>query len=135
MAKTSLIYKRQVFLRELAKGSLVTEAAKAAGIGRATVYEWKRANPDIELLGADGEIMRDEGGNPITMPFADAWDNAVDAGTDLIEDEAHRRAVEGVLTPVFHGGVKVGEVREYSDRLLELILKARRPRKYAEQKR
>ena len=43
------------------------------------------------------------------------------------EDEAYRRAVEGVRRPVFHGGVKVGEITEYSDRLLIQLLRRRRP--------
>jgi hypothetical protein len=49
-----------------------------------------------------------------------------------VEDEAHRRAVEGYNPrPVYHKGEKVGEIREYSDSLLALLLKSRRPEVYA----
>jgi hypothetical protein len=53
-------------------------------------------------------------------------------GVDRLEDEAHRRAVEGYNPrPVYHKGKKVGEIREYSDSLLALLLKSRRPEVYA----
>ena len=35
---------------------------------------------------------------------------------------ADRRAFDGVARPVFQGGVHVGDVREYSDRLAELLI-------------
>lgn len=44
--------------------------------------------------------------------FAAEWDEAVDEGTDVLEDVAFRRAVDG------------------SDRLLIFLLKARRPEKF-----
>ncbi len=49
---------------------------------------------------------------------------------DGIESEAHRRAVDGVDVPVFHGGVQVGAIRRYSDALLALLLKRWRPHVY-----
>jgi hypothetical protein len=64
--------------------------------------------------------------------FAAAWDEATSEGVDRVEDEAHRRAVEGYNPrPVYHKGEKVGEIREYSDSLLALLLKSRRPEVYA----
>jgi hypothetical protein len=42
-----------------------------------------------------------------------------------VAGEAVRRAKDGYIKPVFHQGVKVGEVREYSDVLLMFMLKAR----------
>jgi hypothetical protein len=45
-------------------------------------------------------------------------------------EDVHRvvdRAVEGVERPVFQRGQQVGTIREYSDRLLMFMLKARRP--------
>ena len=59
--------------------------------------------------------------------FADAWDDAYDAGNDRLEDEAHRRAVDGVERPVTYRGEVVGSVREYSDVLLMFLLRGRRP--------
>lgn len=50
----------------------------------------------------------------------------------MLEDEARRRAVDGVDEPVFQGGELVGHVRRYSDRLLEFLLRGRRPTVYRE---
>ena len=62
--------------------------------------------------------------------FAEAWDDPYQAGNDRLEDEAHRRAVDGVAKPVMYRGEVVGEVREYSDALLMFLLRGRRPDRY-----
>jgi hypothetical protein len=98
------------FLELLAGGGSVTKAAEAIGRHRRTVYDWKARHED----------------------FAQAWDEAVEAGTDLIEDEATRRAVHGVDRPEFFQGRLVGSVREYSDQLIMTLLKARRRWKYSD---
>jgi hypothetical protein len=101
-------YKQRV-LKALAKGKSPTWAAEEAGIGRSTAWLWRKNDPQ----------------------FAAAWDEAVAEGVDRLEDEAHRRAVEGYNPrPVYHKGRKVGEIREYSDSLLGLLLKSRRPEVY-----
>ena len=56
-------------------------------------------------------------------------------GISALEDEAHRRAFEGVPEPVFHQGVECGSVRKYSDTLAIFLLKAHRPEKYRENSR
>ena len=71
-----------VFLDSLAHGLSVTGAANAAGIGRRTPYGWRAA--DVE--------------------FGKAWDAAIEAGTDLLEDEGWRRAVKGTQEPVVSMG-------------------------------
>jgi hypothetical protein len=48
------------------------------------------------------------------------------------EDELYRRAVEGTLKPVFHKGIEVGHIRQYSDACLAMLLKAGNPDKYAD---
>jgi hypothetical protein len=101
---------KAVFLKALAGSGVVTTACRKAKIGRTTAYK-----------------VRDE-----DTDFAAAWDDALDQAADVMEEEAHRRAVEGVLKPVFQGGKKVGSVREYSDTLLIFQLKAARPEKYRE---
>jgi hypothetical protein len=58
----------------------------------------------------------------------------MEAGTDLIEEEARRRVVEGYDRPVFQGGKLVGVVRVYSDELAALLLRGRRPEVYRETK-
>lgn len=99
---------REAFLSALREGASVSAAAKKAGVGRSTVYEWRNADDD----------------------FARAWDDAYETGTDAIEDEAKRRAVEGTDKPIFYKGAQVATVKEYSDTLLMQQLNARRPEKY-----
>jgi hypothetical protein len=47
-----------------------------------------------------------------------------------MEDEAMRRAVDGWDEPVYQKGEQVGVVRKYSDSLLALLLRGRRPDVY-----
>ena len=98
------------FLAEMRKTGNVTHSAAAAGVERSTVYRERDADPD----------------------FAEQWGDAVEQAADNLEMEARRRAVEGVEKPIFYKGERCdgGEVREYSDRLLELLLKGNRPAKY-----
>ena len=62
---------------------------------------------------------------------------AIEQGYDLIEEEARRRAVDGVVEPIFYQGEQVMDaygnpsgVRKYSDRLLVELLKAYKPKKF-----
>ena len=95
-------------LEALARGMSPGYAANAAGVGRSTAYLWRQQDPQ----------------------FAQKWDEAVAEGIDCLEEEARRRAVEGVKRPVYRGGVFVGEITKYSDRLLIFLLKTRRPEVY-----
>ena len=98
------------FLKALAKSCNVTAACRAAGIGRRTAYDWRN----------DDEA------------FAAAWDEAVEEAADALEAEAWRRGHDGVDKPVFYQGEAVGTVREHSDKLLEILLKAHRPERFVE---
>ena len=69
------------------------------------------------------------------MKFAAAWDDAIEDGTDLLEDEVLRRAKDGVDEPRFYEGEVCGHVRKYSDTLAIFLLKARRPEKYSDKVR
>lgn len=102
--------KRDAFIDALTKRGNVSEACKASGVARRTVYEWRDADP----------------------VFAKMWEDAIDQAADTMEREAWRRAVEGTDKPVFHQGQEVGAIREYSDTLLIFLLKAARPEKYRE---
>ena len=62
--------------------------------------------------------------------FAAAFRAAEIEATEVMEQEAHRRGILGVDKPVFHQGVQVATVKEYSDVLLIFMLKARNPGKY-----
>jgi transposase-like protein len=102
--------KQEKFLEVLATGASVARAAAEIGAARSTVFGWKKDNPE----------------------FAERWDNAVETGTDLMEDEALRRALKGTERPVYQQGVLVGYITEFSDTLMIFQLKARRREKYSE---
>jgi hypothetical protein len=102
--------RRKRFLEALAAGSSITAAARAAGVDRRTPYKWRDSDP----------------------AFDEEWVSHLEAGTDALEDEARRRAVEGVKRPIYHAGKRVGVVVEHSDQLMMFLLKARRPEKYRE---
>lgn len=104
---------RETFLTTLTAACNVTAACKAAGIGRQTAYQWREDDP----------------------LFAEAWRDALEEAVDGLEKEAWRRAVEGVDRPIVYQGVVTGSYREYSDRMMEILLKAHRPEKYIERTR
>lgn len=111
--RTKLTVKaRGDFLSALRAGNTITFAARLVGMSRQGVYDARHTDAE----------------------FAAAWDQSVDEGVDVLEQEAKRRAVEGVIKPLVHQGrlVEGVEVREYSDRLLEMLLKAKRPGVYRE---
>lgn len=106
---------RDKFIAELRKRANVSDAAKAAAIGRTTAYRWRADEPE----------------------FAAQWDEAIETAIDAMEREAHRRAFVGVKKPIIgrvgkdEDGI-ITHVNEYSDGLATLLLKAHRPEKYRE---
>lgn len=137
---------------EMADCANVSETARRCGITPWLMYYWKRRSEDgypgysIDMGGLDDD------GNPLVAEFHEAWDAALEIGNDYLEKEAQRRAVDGYEEPVVHKGIQAfvrdaqtgaleldenGQpipltVRRYSDRLLEILLKARRPEKFRE---
>jgi hypothetical protein len=112
---------RQKFIEVLREIPNPSEAARRAGVSRGHAYRVK---------GTDEE-------------FAQAWLAALEEGVDKAEREAWRRGVEGVPRPVYGnmgeddkgrklGTGIVGITPEFSDRMLELLLKAHRPDKFRE---
>jgi hypothetical protein len=97
-------HNREHFLEQLRQHGNVTRAAQSIGRSRDTLYIYRDAHPEFKAL----------------------WESAVESFVDGLETEAARRAAVGVLRPVYQGGKKVGEVTEYSDRLLEFLLDRRR---------
>jgi len=104
--------RQERFLKALAEtGGMVSKALRAVGMSKSRLYELREEDPE----------------------FAKKWDEAKEAGLDLLEDEVIRRALHGTLRPVFQGGRQVGQIREYSDTLLIFFLKANRV-KYRERR-
>jgi len=101
---------REKFLEEFRERGIVRDACKAAGIGRRTAYDWYESDTE----------------------FARQWDQAEQEAADALEYEAYRRAVYGAEKPTVYQGHIVDSYREYSDRLLELMLRARRPERFSE---
>ena len=84
----------------------VTQSCRAAGIARSTHYEW----------------LQNEN-------YRAAFDCAREEAFSVLEDEAMRRAVNGVKEPVYHNGKVVGHILKYSDTVLITLL--RRKPEYA----
>lgn len=117
--------KISAFLAAIRKYPNITAAAKAAGISREAHY--RRLEDD--------EKYRVE------------FERAYSDGIAAIEDEAIRRAVRGVQRPVLYHGLPVMIPKdpddpeggstplmetEYSDSLITLLLKAKKPEEYKE---
>jgi hypothetical protein len=104
--------RRERFLQALADSGSVTAAIAVANTSRTRVYALRKADPS----------------------FASAWEEAEEIATDRLEEEARRRAVDGVPEPLVSAGKLVRDddgqpiaVRRYSDHLLLALLKAHRP--------
>ena len=100
--------KKEAFLTALGECGIITLAAKVAGIARSTHYAWLKEDPSYPAL------------------FIAATEQAA----DRLEEEARRRAVEGVKKDVYYQGKPCGVVTEYSDTLLIFLLKGAMPEKY-----
>jgi hypothetical protein len=105
---------QRAFLDALAETGSVTKAVAIAGTSRTRVYALRRTDP----------------------AFASAWDEAEEMATDLLFDEAKRRALEGIPVPLVSAGKVVrgddGQpitIRQYSDRLLLALMEMRRRRR------
>jgi hypothetical protein len=125
------------FLASLRSIPVVARACEAVEINRTTAYRAREADP----------------------AFAEDWDAAMEDGVDRAESEAFRRGVAGFEEPVVHQGrisfrheryedEEGGEhwrlllddkgqpipltTRKHSDALLNLILKGRRKKVYAD---
>jgi hypothetical protein len=113
MRKLKLDQSRQArFLKELATTGSVSKAAALAATSRTRIYELRKVDP----------------------AFAAAWEEAEEIAADRLEDEARRRAIDGVSEPLVSAGRLVRDddgqpimVRRYSDNLLLALIRSRRP--------
>jgi hypothetical protein len=107
--------RRERFLELFADTGNVTRSAQSIGATARALYLLRR---------------RDDA-------FREAWEEAEEIAADRLEEEARRRAIEGVEEPVVSGGQLVLDVagrpvtvRRYSDGLLISLLKAHRPERF-----
>jgi len=95
-----------LFLEAYAMTGNITVSSEAAAIAPHTVRMKRDSDPEFSLR----------------------FDEAYDEFRSTLEVEGYRRAVEGVLEPVYQGGKLVGHKRAYSDGLLQTYLKAHHPK-------
>lgn len=100
--------KKRAFLLSFAECGNIRRAAEESGVTRRAHYFWLKEDPD----------------------YAEAFEDAKEMAIEALEEEARRRAHDGVDKPVFYKGDKVATVKEYSDTLLIFLLKSLRPEKY-----
>jgi hypothetical protein len=98
------------YLDAIERLGTVSAGCRAAHVAASTVYAWRALDETFQL----------------------SEDQARSTFADRLEEEAVRRAHDGVPRPVFQGGVLVGYEQVYSDHLLWKLLQAVRPEKYRE---
>ena len=86
-------------------GGVVLPACRAANVGHATVYTWKKEDAE----------------------FAAAWAEAYAESGDYYENEIRQRAIEGHDRPVIYQGEITGTYKEKNDSLLLTMTKTRKP--------
>ena len=98
------------FIEALAETGIVEDACRRVGMSRTSADNLRK--------------------RPCGAPFRRAWQAAVDYALHRIEENAHRRARDGVARPIFHKGEQVGEWRHYDERLTMFLLHSYRPERY-----
>jgi hypothetical protein len=97
--------RRATFLREYQETGLFNASARKAGVCAPTIRTARKEDAE----------------------FSAACDEALQNYREAIETEIKRRAIDGWLEPIYQKGEQVGEVRRYSDRMLELHAKRHIP--------
>jgi len=100
--------KQAAFLAAYAETGNITQSAKIAKVNRTSHNLW---------------LKKDD-------TYQERFDVAHLKACDRLEQEARRRAVEGVKEPVFQKGVCVGYIQRFSDKLLEFLMRGALPKKY-----
>lgn len=100
--------RKRRFLNEFRHTANIAEAARRAGVHRSMPYQW--AKRDLE--------------------FKRLMDEAENEAVDGIEKVAHNLATGAYTRMVVSAGKVLGEETIYSERMIELLLRARRPERY-----
>ena len=94
--------RQQEFLHAyVANCAMLTKTCKQIPIDPTTVRYWRKTDPI----------------------FTEAYDIAKRETIEILEEEGIRRALEGVDRKIFHQGILVDTVKDYSDLLLMFMLK------------
>lgn len=93
------------FILELERHGNATRALKVSRAARGWVYRWRQKDAE----------------------FHDAFEEARTCGSEILKDEAWRRAHDGVQQAVWYQGEGVGFVQKYSDTLLMFLIKQADP--------
>lgn len=102
---------QRAFLAAFSHIGIVSRACELTGVGRTSHYRWLQQDPAYRAAFKRAKVM----------------------AASVFEDEAARRAIEGVERPTgWYKGKPGGYVREYSDNLLMFMLKGLLPDKYRE---
>jgi hypothetical protein len=109
-ARLTTARRKSLALDLLSQGHTLARVRKVLAINRVTIFRWRQNDSS----------------------FSKAHSEAMEAGTDVIEQEARRRVVDGYVRPVFQRGELVGFERVYSDILAALLLRGRRPEVFRE---
>lgn len=104
---------KQPFLDALKEDGAVTHACMKARVPRSRPYAERKRDPE----------------------FASAWDEIVNRVLDEVEESVVKRAREGWLETVWHGGKPVGQVRKFDTTLQIFVLRQRRPEAWARAER
>lgn len=99
---------KAIYINKLAELGLEAHARKAARVTIGQLRKAMEADPD----------------------FAEQVEEAQLFAAEVLEQEARRRAVEGVDRDVYYKGEVVGVETQYSDTLLIALLKANNPTKF-----
>lgn len=103
--------RKRALLIGLRETGTVSGGCACAGASRQSFYTWRENDP----------------------AFAAAVVEVEEAAADRLEQEAYRRAVEGVTEPTgWYKGQPGGMIQRYSDTLAIFLLKGLRPEKYAD---
>lgn len=107
--KTKNKAEKNKWLNEFVQRGSITATCKARKISRQTFYDWTKQDTEFKKV-------FEEQARPMI--------------TTLLEDEAYRRAMQGVPKGIYYKGEKIATEREYSDSLLVTLLRANCPQRY-----
>lgn len=107
--KTKHKAEKNKWLNEFIQRGSISATCKVRKISRQTFYDWIKQDPEFK------RIFEEEARPMITT---------------LLEDEAYRRAMHGVPKGIYYKGKKIATEKEYSDGLLNTLLRANCPERY-----